>query len=440
MSRWVFAVLASAAGLAPLYAQVEAGVIGGVPLTHFILDHSAGSRVGSSTVTSAPRRYTLGPSIGFGLSGPLSLEASALYKRFGFDTFSIGGFPTAGVVRPIVSINSSTTGNSWEFPVLAKLRLHFLPGVNAYLSAGPSIRRLSGIRERGVRTERILVPAVSTVTTSFETSSPETMNRRTSFGAVFGTGLDFRAGPVRLSPGIRLTRWDTERTSSTSAPSRLARTQAEAVLRLAYTTADRLESPPAKIPCCLELGVLAGVSLQSASDIRTETLPSSVLYAPAHRYTTGVLLDWRFHSRLSLEGSFLLRRVGHVETNTIVQYTTSLTAHSWEVPLLLKWRPARIGPATVVIGGGPALRRVSHIEWVTKSLTDSFRSDGSFLNRSALGVAASGGVEFKTGAMRLHPEFRYTRFERPLYDFYYIRTRQDSLALLIGVNWARTSR
>lgn len=370
------------------------------------------------------------------MSRQLSLEASALYMRFGFDTVST----SASLLTSTVTVNSSTKGNSWEFPVLAKLQLRFLPGVNAYLSAGPSIRHLSGIRERGVRTERILAPAVSTVTTNFETSSPETMNRRTSFGAVFGAGLDFRTGPVLLSPGIRLTRWDTERTSSTSAASRLARTQAEAVLRLAYTTADRLQPPPAKIPCCLEFGVLAGVPFLSTSDIRKEALPSSVLDAPARRYTAGALLDWRFHSRLSLEGSFLLRRAGHTETNAFALYTTSLTAYSWEIPLLLKWRPVRIGPATVVIGGGPALRRVSHIDWVTASPTGSFRSDGSFLNRSALGAAASGGLEFRTGAVRLHPELRYTRFERPLYDFYYIRTRQNSLALLLGVNWARTSR
>ncbi len=436
MPRWVFAVLAGAAGLAPLYAQIEAGVIGGVPFTHFILDQSAGSRTGSSRVTSAPRRYTLGPSIGVGLSGPFSLEASALYKRFGFDTVST----SAPLITSIVTVNSSTKGNSWEFPILAKLRLHFLPGMNAYLSAGPSIRHLSGIRERGVRTERTLVPAASTVTTSFETSSPTTMNRRTSFGAVFGAGLDFRAGPLRLSPGIRLARWDTERTSNIPAASRLARTQAEAVLRLAYTTADRPKPQPAKIPCCLEFGVLAGIPFLSTSEMRPETLPSSALYAPAHRYTGGALLDWRFHSHLSLEGSFLLRRAGHTETDTFAQYTTSLTAHSWEIPLLLKWKPVRIGPATVIIGGGPALRRVSHIDWVTTSLAGSFHSDGSFLNRSALGAAASGGLEFKTGAMRLHPELRYTRFERPLYDFYYIRMRQDSLALLLGVNWARTSR
>jgi hypothetical protein len=100
--------------LAPLQGQVDVGVTGGVPLTPFILNTSAGNRTGSSQVTSAPRRYTVGPYLEFHIHGPFGIETGALYKRFGFDTVSTSsGLPYGPTVEKIVS---TTSGNSWEFP------------------------------------------------------------------------------------------------------------------------------------------------------------------------------------------------------------------------------------------------------------------------------------------------------------------------------------
>ena len=57
--------------------------------------------------------------------GPFSVEIGALYKRFGFDSASRSGSPGFNTTE----IVSRTTGNSWEFPLLAKLRFRLLPGV-----------------------------------------------------------------------------------------------------------------------------------------------------------------------------------------------------------------------------------------------------------------------------------------------------------------------
>ncbi|MCW5978685.1 MAG: PorT family protein [Bryobacteraceae bacterium] len=423
-----------------LSAQTDVGIAGGIPLTDFILDNRGGGRTGFSMVTSAPRRYTVGPFVEFRVRGPISVEAGALYKRFGFDSASSGGIPAG----PLFSANSFTTGNSLEFPILAKAHLRLFPKANAYVSAGPSIRRLFAITETGQRAERPLFPPGADQVIEYRTGSPEGMNRRTSIGAAVGAGLAFRAGPLRISPGFRLTRWDTERTSSMPATSRLARTQAEALLSVAGVIGDEREPPPGRIPCCFEAGILAGAPLLRAYDV---LLPQSEILttidAPTRRFAAGAFLDWRFHRQLSLEGSFLARRFGHAETTYFpgTTFRASLAGYSWEVPLLLKWRTARVRSATLVIGGGAALRRASSAGFLFTSGGTSSSADASFItSRSALGPAVSGGVEFRAGTLRLRPELRYVRFERPLYDFYTVTARQDSLHLLLGVSWAAVRR
>ena len=295
--------------LVPLDGQVELGVTGGVPLTPFILNTRSGSRSGSSEVSSAPRRYTVGPYLEFHVHGPVGIETGALYKRFGFDSASTTSSFGGPVIQKIVS---TTTGNSWEFPILAKVHLRFLPGLNGFVTAGPSIRRLTGITEMGERTMYPVFPPPSAITTiDYKTDSPVGMDRRTSVGAAFGTGFEFRLGTLRLDPSFRVTRWDSERTSSMGAASRLARTQAEVLLTVAHSVSGGREIPPARVPCCFEFGLLAGVPLLPASDVRPGALESNTtLQTPTPRYALGALLDWRFHARLSLEASFLTRHSG----------------------------------------------------------------------------------------------------------------------------------
>lgn len=422
----------------PLWGQFDIGVIGGVPLNHFILDRSSGSRSGATRVTSAPRRYTVGPIVELRLRGPVGLETGALYKRFGFERFSTGG-PLSG---PLTTLNSSTTGNSWEFPILAKLHIRLSHRLGGFLSAGPSIRRLSGITERGQQTVRELFPPPGRIeTVSYTTSSPAGMDRRTSIGVAAGAGLELRAGRLQLAPSLRLTRWDTERTSSQPAASRLGAAQAEALLGLSYVAAGGRETESARIPCCFEFGALAGAPLLAATDIRlAQSSVPRTIDALTRRYAAGAFVDWRFHSRLSIEAGFLARRFGHTETITFSNLTQaqSLTGYCWEVPLLLKAHVARIRSANLYLGGGPALRRASHIDWIIASGGGAFPLDGTFIGRSSIGVAAAGGLEVRAGAARFRMELRYSWFERPLYDLTTVRTRQDSLSLIVGLSRAAT--
>ena len=419
-------------GVLQLQAQVEVGVTGGVPLTPFILNSETGNRFGFSQVLSAPRRYTVGPYFEFHVHGPLGIETSALYKRFGFDTVAQSSFPYGPVTDAIAS---RAIGNSWEFPVLGKVHLRLFPRLNGFVSAGPSIRRLTGVTEIGEHTTYYPQPK----TTAYRTDSPAGMDRRTSVGAALGAGFEFAMGPLRLSPEFRITRWDSERTSSGPAASRLGRTQAEVLLTLASTIPPGRETPPAHIPCCFEFGLLTGLSLLPASDVRPAQPGSPTrIDVPTHRYAMGALLDWRFHSRLSLEASFVTRPFGHTDTSVYSNISTSsesVSGYSWEVPLLLKWRAARIGSANIVLGAGPAILRGSNGQFTTAFANSAYRSTstGPFATASSIGAAVSGGIELKARRVRLRPELRYNWFERPLYDFYFIQPRQDSLVLIFGV-------
>jgi hypothetical protein len=116
----------------PLAAQTSFGIQAGVPLNDFILDRASGSRFSFSRVNSAPRRYTLGPSLEMPLAVPFGIEATALYKRFGFDTAAGSG----GLAGPFVSVVSSTTGNAWEFPIAVKARLRLPRGIVWFAGAG----------------------------------------------------------------------------------------------------------------------------------------------------------------------------------------------------------------------------------------------------------------------------------------------------------------
>jgi hypothetical protein len=266
------------------------------------------------------------------------------------------------------------------------------------------------------------------------------MDRRTSVGAAVGAGLEFATGPLRFAPEFRVTRWDSELASSMPAATRLERTQAELLLTVASAVPAGRETRPGHIPCCFEFGLLTGLSLLPSSDVRAATpgAPTNI-DTPAHRFAMGAVLDWRFPNRLSLEASFVVRPFGHTDATVapnVSTYSETVSGYSWEVPLLLKWRAARIGPANFVIGAGPSMLRGSNGEIFSTFANNVYKSTGSGALGfgSAIGATVSGGIELRAGPVRLRPELRYSWFDRPLYDFYYVKPRQDSLTLIFVVS------
>src|ERR1700704_7025010 len=99
-------LLVFAAGAIALAQPVSIGVKAGVPITDFF-DAARGNQAAYASNT---HRYVVGGTVQFNLPFRFSVEVDALYRRLGFDYNQFGG--------PGSPTSTSTTANSWEFPVL----------------------------------------------------------------------------------------------------------------------------------------------------------------------------------------------------------------------------------------------------------------------------------------------------------------------------------
>lgn len=178
----VFAAVVTAAA-----QPVSIGVKGGVPITD-AFDTFRGNQAAYATNT---HRYVVGPTVQFNLPLRFSIEVDALYRRLGFDynQFAGPGSPTI----------TTTTANSWEFPVLGKWAV--LPGpVRPFIDFGANFRHITGVDQ--IRSTATAVGVdVGTV--------PE-FHKASDIGATFGAGIEFKAGWLRVTPEFRYTRWGSE--------------------------------------------------------------------------------------------------------------------------------------------------------------------------------------------------------------------------------------
>lgn len=145
------------------------GVKGGVPMTNMIDSVSSGDL----SLASATKRYTIGPTVEIRLPFGFGVEADLLYKRTSIELVQDQSGETT---------TEQKSATSLEFPLLAKYRL---PGdeVRPYVAAGVSFRHLSDLK-------------------AFVTGADPA-----SRGFVMAGGIQFKLGPVRLSPELRWTRW-----------------------------------------------------------------------------------------------------------------------------------------------------------------------------------------------------------------------------------------
>ncbi|MBK9166653.1 MAG: outer membrane beta-barrel protein [Bryobacterales bacterium] len=165
----------------PAFADaISLGVKLGVPLTDTV--RTAGE-IGSRPFRADVRSFTGGPIVNVRLPLGLGFEFGALYKRFDQEAGRANGDPF------------TKTGGSWEFPLVGQLRL---PGpiVRPYIEGGVAFNRLSEVlapfRALGPNPNQA-PPAVS----------------ETRRGVVLGAGIEFSLPIVRISPGLRYTRYNT---------------------------------------------------------------------------------------------------------------------------------------------------------------------------------------------------------------------------------------
>jgi opacity protein-like surface antigen len=156
------------------------GLKGGVPLTDPFREGSTPSL----SYFSDTKRYLLGPAmeVRFPVVG---LEFNALYRRLNYRSEDIGSDFVA----------TSTTANSWEFPLLLKVRAPS-PGARPFFTTGPTFRHLSGLKQ----------VTTSVIGGEFEALRPSELQNRFNAGFTIGAGVEIGDG-VRLVPEIRYIRW-----------------------------------------------------------------------------------------------------------------------------------------------------------------------------------------------------------------------------------------
>ncbi len=190
------------AGASCAFPQFTAGFKAGVPLTDFF-DTVRSPNFGFNSQT---KRYVIGPTVELRLPGGLGFEFDALYRRFNYE----GDTQTDGAV------SSRTTGNAWEFPLLAKYRFPY-PLVRPYILGGVAWNTFTGLRQ----------DITSVVTGRSSTDEPAELRERTTTGLVLGAGLEVRAIVIRISPEVRYTRWGAEQFRGPNDTLRWNRNQAE---------------------------------------------------------------------------------------------------------------------------------------------------------------------------------------------------------------------
>ncbi|HEX8984867.1 MAG TPA: outer membrane beta-barrel protein [Bryobacteraceae bacterium] len=178
MKRFLFALLlpASLAFGGPL----SFGIKGGVPFTDAF--HSATS--GNLSYVTSNHFWTVGPELDINLPLGLGIETGVMYRRVSFES-------TQQFSDTLV--HSATNADTWEFPLLLKLKL--APGpLRPYISAGPTFRGITNIKQVVNFFNPASTPAPS---------QPGYRNR-------FNTGFTVAGGVQilhHISPEIRYTRW-----------------------------------------------------------------------------------------------------------------------------------------------------------------------------------------------------------------------------------------
>ena len=161
------------------------GLKGGIPFTDFTKAVSSGT----FHFDDNTRRYIVGPTFELRLPFSLAIEVDALYRRFNYNQFINGPAGTTSV---------STSGNAWQFPILAKYRFK-APVARPYIAGGIAWDTLSGLKQD--------VQTAIASTGIISSSSPNELNEKTTTGFVLGAGLDVKVLFIHISPEIRYTRW-----------------------------------------------------------------------------------------------------------------------------------------------------------------------------------------------------------------------------------------
>jgi opacity protein-like surface antigen len=178
--RLIFALLITTT--AALAGPLSIGVRGGLPLNDAV--QTAGNN--PAQFASEDQRYLVGPTVELHLPLRFSVQLDALYSNFTYR--SVAGSQAGQTIA-----NALTSSDQWQFPLQLKYRFSG-EVLRPFVNTGASFRHLYNLNQ---------VP-------QFITGPPSGQNNLGSSnnaGFVIGGGLEFKLGPIKISPEIRYTRW-----------------------------------------------------------------------------------------------------------------------------------------------------------------------------------------------------------------------------------------
>jgi hypothetical protein len=185
----------------------------GVPFTDYFETGRTAGLHGEAEDSAATRRYTLGATIEWRPTRAFGFELDALYHRMGYvETVRFFDSANGSFINSAIDVK----GNSWDFPILAKYRLHSL--LRPYLTGGGVLRHIGPVRGRGSVTSGLLIGQPGS-TIQIDTSDPSALRKRFFPGVTAGAGSEQSVGRFVFMPEIRYTRW----TANISGPGGLLR-------------------------------------------------------------------------------------------------------------------------------------------------------------------------------------------------------------------------
>jgi opacity protein-like surface antigen len=185
-------------------------------------------------------------------------------------------------------------------------------------------------------------------------------------------------------------------------------------------------------------GVKGGVPLNDA--FNTATSGNLQYLSNTKRFVVGPEFDINLPLGFAVEIDALYRRLDFASNQNlpVVFAHQATTSNAWDIPLILKWRFAPMGPIRPYVGAGPTFRDLTNVHQVTTffngASSTSTSSPLELNDRFVTGFTAVGGIQlFK----HVSPEIRYTRwgwdsFRNPGTAF---RSNTDQWDFMLGLTF-----
>lgn len=363
--------------------RVSFGFQGGVNLTRdfpisrtVFQDSSYPSGLTTFDLFSDTHNFIAGLSVDVALAGRLSLEASALRRKLALERRFI--FPNGSLQN-----SGQLSVTTWEWPVLLKYRLPALGTMRPFIEAGPSFRTRHN-------------PAPS---------------EPSQIGISGGTGIEWRAGALRISPALRYTRWQYDGDYPRIATKR---DQIEFMAGIGHATSLPSWRVRGKK---LRFGVIGGAPLTGG--LQQIPAPDRIDELPG--YIGGLAAELELSRRFSIEANGLYRpfRADRISQHPALgESHFEFTVVTWQFPALVKYRlrpESRIQP---VVEAGP-----------------SFRLSGNLngANPSSFGFTAGAGFQTLYQALKISPALRWTRWAEDSNPYpWAFRTGQNQIEFVIS--------